>query len=208
MDQPLTLVIGTKRFSSWSLRPWLMLKAAGAPFTEVEIPLRQPGTKAEILQWSPSGKVPLLLCGTLKIWDSLSIAEFLNESFPDARLWPADISARVLARSISAEMHAGFQTLRSVCPMDVGLDQPLADMSEELSADIRRIETIWTECRTLYGLHGPYLFGNFTIADAMFAPVVTRFQTYHLPCNQAVRDYCGAIAALPWMHEWKVQALS
>ncbi len=208
MDQPLTLVIGTKRYSTWSLRPWLMLKAATVPFTEVEIALRQPDTKAKIQEWSPSGKVPLLIYGSLRVWDSLAIGEFLDELCPAAALWPRDLSARATARAISAEMHSGFQALRSACPMDLGLDSPLADLSEDLLTDIRRIEAIWTECRTLFGPHGPYLFGNFTIADAMFAPVVTRFKSYHLPCNKISDDYCKTILALPWMQEWTNAALS
>ena len=207
MNQSLTLVIGTRRYSTWSLRPWLMLKAANVPFEEIEITLRQPDTKANILKYSPSGKVPLLIHGSLNVWDSLSIAEYLAETFPDAGLWPKDLSARVLARSISAEMHSGFQTLRSTCPMDLGLDSPMMDLSDDLLTDIRRIETIWTECRTLYCLHGPFLFGSFTSADAMFAPVVTRFRTYHLPVNDVAKDYCETIAALPWMQEWTKKAL-
>jgi len=208
MDQPLTLVIGTRRYSSWSLRPWLVLKAANIAFEEVEITLRQPESKSKILEYSPSGKVPLLTHGSLKVWDSLAIAEYLAETFPNAGLWPSDLSARVLARSISAEMHSGFQAIRNLCPMDLGLDSPMTDLSSDLLSDISRIEAIWTECRTLYGVHGPFLFGSFTIADAMFAPVVTRFLTYHLPINDVSKDYCTTIAALPWMQEWTKRALS
>ena len=208
MEKPFTLVIGTRRYSSWSLRPWLMLKAAGVLFTEIEITLRQPDTKSKILELSPSGKVPLLIHGDLKIWDSLSIAEYLAEQFPDAGLWPSDLSARVLARSISSEMHSGFQSLRNACPMDLGLDSPMTDLSDELLTDIRRIEAIWTECHKLFGHHGPFLFGSFSIADAMFAPVVTRFRTYHLPLNDVGLAYCQTIAELPWMQEWTKAALS
>jgi len=208
MEKPITLVIGTRRYSSWSLRPWLMLKAANVPFSEIEITLRQPDTKSKILDVSPSGKVPLLIHGDLKVWDSLSIGEYLAEQFPNAGLWPSDLSARVLARSISAEMHSGFQTLRNTCPMDLGLDSPMTDLSEDLLTDIRRIEAIWTECRRLYGPHGPFLFGSFSIADAMFAPVVTRFRTYHLPMNKVCLDYCQSVAELPWMREWTKNALS
>ena len=208
MDHPLTLVIGTRRYSTWSLRPWLALKAANAPFDVVEVALRQPDTKAKILEHSPSGKVPLLIHGSLKIWDSLAIAEYLADLFPQAGLWPSDLGARAAARSISAEMHSGFQALRSTCPMDLGLDSPMTDLSDDLLADIRRIEAVWSQCRAIYGVHGPFLFGGFTIADAMFAPVVTRFRTYHLPLNAAGQSYCDTIAGLPWMQEWTQAALS
>jgi glutathione S-transferase len=184
-----------------------MLKAANLPFTEAEVELRQPDTKAKILEWSPSGKVPLLIHGSLRIWDSLAIGEYLAEQFPNAGLWPSDLGARALARSISAEMHSGFQTLRSTCPMDLGLDSPLKDISDDLLTDIKRIEAIWTECRTKYGPHGPYLFGSFTIADAMFAPVATRFKTYHLPCNKTSLDYVDTLISLPWMQDWTKAAL-
>ena len=204
---PLTLVIGTRRYSTWSLRPWLLLKAAGADFTEIEVTLRQPDTKAQILRHSPSGKVPLLIDGTRKIWDSLAIAEYLAELFPQAKLWPEEAGTRALARSISAEMHSGFQTLRNTCPMDLGLDSPLTDISDDLQTDIRRIDTIWSECRSQYGAAGPFLFGGFTVADAMFAPVVTRFNTYHLPRSSQSQVYMDTILNLDWMKHWTQSAL-
>ena len=207
MPPKLTLVIGTRRYSTWSLRPWLMLKAAQADFTEIEIALRQPETKARILEHSPSGKLPLLIDGPLKVWDSLSIAEYLAEKFPAAHLWPADPGDRAWARSISAEMHSGFQALRSTCPMDLGLDSPMTDISEELMADIRRIEDIWTQCRDRHQAVGPFLFGHFTIADAMFAPVVTRIHTYHLPINATAHTYVMNMMELNWMQEWINYAL-
>lgn len=202
----LILVIGTKRFSSWSLRPWLALKATGAPFEEVEIALRQPGTKAEILKWSAAGKVPVLIDGGLSVWDSLAICEYLAERFPAAGLWPDDPAARAVARSVAAEMHAGFPVLRQQCSMDLHLDSPLADPSPELLAEIARIDALWSECRARFGADGPFLFGRFTIADAMFAPVVTRFHTYHLPLGPVAAAYRDAVRAWPALVEWTAQA--
>jgi len=206
----LTLVIGTKRFSSWSLRPWLALKVAAIPFREIEIALRHPATKAEILQHSPSGKVPLLDDDGLVVWDSLAICEYLAERFPAARLWPEDGSARAVARAVAAEMHSGFMPLRRDCPMDVLADTPLTEIPEEVQADVARLEAAWTDCRARFGAHfgdnsaagGPFLFGRFSIADAMMAPVVTRLRTYHLPVGPVARTYCDAVMALPEMGEW------
>jgi glutathione S-transferase len=204
MSQHLTLVIGTKRFSSWSLRPWLALKLAEVDFAEVEIPLRQPDTKAEILKWSPSGKVPLLMDRELKIWDSLAICEYVAEQFPEAGLWPSKRKARAVARAISAEMHSGFMSLRQVCPMDVCLSAPLVEIPAEVKADIARITMVWNECRDRFGTKNDdgFLFGRFTVADAMFAPVVSRFRTYALPQDKVSRAYCDAVMALPAMKQW------
>ena len=185
---PLTLVIGSKRFSSWSLRPWLALKAAGLPFDEVEIPLRQPDTKTRLRAVSPSGKVPLLCDGDLVVWDSLAICEHVAERAPAAGLWPDDSAARAVARAVSAEMHAGFPVLRQTCPMDLSLDQPLAEIGPDLAAELDRLDALWSDCRARFGAGGPFLFGRFTIADAMYAPVVTRVTTYHQPLGAAARD--------------------
>jgi glutathione S-transferase len=201
---PLTLVIGTKRYSSWSLRPWLALKVAGIPFDEVEIALRQPETKAEILKYSPSGKVPLLKDGDLAVWDSLAICEYLAERHPS--LWPLDASARAVARSVAAEMHSGFMPLRRDCPMDVLADLPMAEIPDEVTTELIRIDALWSDCRTRFGQGGPFLFGAFSIADAMFAPVVTRLRTYHLPVGAVSQAYCDAIMALPAMKEWVAEA--
>jgi glutathione S-transferase len=198
----LTLVIGTKRWSSWSLRPWLALSAVGAPFREILIPLRQPDTKARILEWSPSGKVPLLDDGGLQVWDSLAICEYLAERFPEAGLWPRDPAACALARSVSAEMHSGFTALRSTCPMDVGEDLPMTEIPDDVKADVARIDAVWSDCRARFGQGGPFLFGAFTNADAMFAPVATRIRTYHLPVSEAASAYCDAIMAHPAMVKW------
>ena len=202
MTDQLTLIIGTPRYSTWSLRPWLMLKKAGIAFATIEITLRQPDTKEQILKHSPSGKVPLLIDGPLRIWDSLAIGEYLAEKFPQANLWPQGPEERAWARSVSAEMHSGFQALRSTCPMDVLLDSPLSELPDDLTTDIQRIETIWTACRNHHKEAGPFLFGDFSIADAMFAPVVTRFNTYHLPRNPVAQAYMDTILSLSQMQDW------
>ncbi|MGE5504213.1 MAG: glutathione S-transferase family protein [Actinomycetota bacterium] len=204
MADQLTLVIGSRRYSSWSLRPWLLLKQAGAAFDQVEIALRQPDTKAEILKWSPSGKVPLLVAGPLKIWDSLAICEYVAEMFP--ALWPADPAARAVARAVAAEMHSGFQALRQACPMDVAAHTPMAEVPAEVAADVARINALWIDCRTRFGANGPFLFGDFSVADAMFAPVVTRYLTYDLPAEGAAAAYLRTIADLPAMKEWAAGA--
>ena len=196
----LTLVIGTKRYSSWSLRPWLALKLAHIPFDEVEIALRQPDTKAEILKHSPSGKVPLLKDGDLAVWDSLAICEYLAEQTPS--LWPQDSKARAVARSVSAEMHSGFMPLRRDCPMDVLADLPMAEIPDEVTTELIRMDALWNDCRARFGAGGDFLFGGFSIADAMFAPVVSRIRTYHLPVGAVSQAYCDAILALPAMQEW------
>ncbi|MDO8605570.1 MAG: glutathione S-transferase family protein [Phaeospirillum sp.] len=196
----LTLVIGTKRFSSWSLRPWLALKVAGIAFEEVEIALRQPDTKADILKHSPSGKVPLLDEDGFKVWDSLAICEYLAERAP--MLWPRNVQARAVARAVAAEMHSGFMPLRRDCPMDVLGDTPMTGIPDEVAADLARIDALWSDCRARFGVSGPFLFGDFSIADAMYAPVVTRLRTCHLPVGKASQAYCDAVMALPAMREW------
>ncbi|CAA7621111.1 Glutathione S-transferase, N-terminal [Magnetospirillum sp. LM-5] len=195
-----TLIIGTKQFSSWSLRPWLAAKMAGIAFEEVVIALRQPDTKAKISKHSPSGKVPCLIDADLAVWDSLAICEYLAEQVPS--LWPEDRAARAVARAVSAEMHSGFQNLRNLCSMDVLSDLPMAEIAPELAPEIARINAMWTDCRTRFGLSGPFLFGRFSVADAMYAPVVTRFKTYHLPLESVPAAYAGAVMALPAMAEW------
>lgn len=206
MPEAFTLVIGTRRFSSWSLRPYLALKAAGARFAEVEIALRQPDTKQRILAWSPSGKVPLLIHGEVKVWDSLAICEYLAEVFPVAGLWPAAAEARAVARAVSAEMHAGFPALRNACPMDLVEPTPLAELPPEVAQDAARIRAVWNDCRARFGAGGPFLFGHFTVADAMYAPVVTRFTSYALPQDAVSQAYCEAVWALPAMKEWAAKA--
>lgn len=202
-----TLVIGDKNYSSWSLRPWLSLKACGAPFEEDRVQLRLPESKAEIFKRSPSGKVPALKTDLGVIFDSLAIVEFLAEQYPDARLWPSDPAARAAARCVSAEMHAGFQAVRNDMPMDLVSSYPMPEVSETLANNIRRIVDVWKETRAQFGQGGPLLFGTFTNADAMYAPVATRFRTYNVPLQDFGDDgtaaaYVDAIYALPHMIEW------
>ena len=202
------LVIGNKNTSSWSLRPWLAMTHAGIAFGEVNIDLRAADAKAQILAQSPAGKVPALLAGGEIIWDSLAILEFLAEAHPEAGLWPASRDARAQARCVSAEMHSGFQALRQHCPMDFLASTPKAELAEEVAADVRRIVALWQDCRSRFGARGPFLFGAFSAADAMYAPVVSRFRTY-LPNLAAYGDdgaaqaYVEALFALPAMMQWE-----
>lgn len=201
----LTLVIGTKNYSSWSLRPWIALKVAGIPFKEVVIRLRQPDTQAQILNHSPAGKVPILKEGDLTIWDSLAILEYLSDRFPGANLWPTDLRARGVARAVSAEMHSGFGPLRQQLPMDIRSRFPLR-ADEAAQVDIDRIQRIWKDCRGRFGAGGKFLFGPFTAADAMFAPVVTRMRTYGVSLEPVSETYCKAVFGLPAMREWEAAA--
>ena len=201
MPAPMTLVIGTKRFSSWSLRPWLAARMADVEFDEVLITLRQPETKAEILKHSPSGKVPCLIHGALTIWDSLAICEYLAELHPT--LWPEGREARAVARAVSAEMHSGFPNLRNVCSMDVCEITPLAEIPPEVEVEIARIKALWNDCRARFGAGGPFLFGRFSVADAMYAPVVSRFTTFAIPLDPVCQAYSDAIWSLPAMQDWK-----
>ena len=180
MTGAITLYIGSKSYSSWSLRPWLALRESGIAFEEVEIALRQPATKASIKKVSPSGKVPCLVHDGLQVWDSLAICEYLAEVKPEAGLWPADRAARAFGRAISAEMHSGFTKLRQSLPMDFAKTQPAPEIGPELEADIARIVAIWQQARATFGQAGPFLLGRFSIADAMFAPVCSRFTTYRI----------------------------
>ena len=198
----LTLVIGNKNYSSWSLRPWLLLRQADIPFEAVRIPLYVPGSTEALATWSPSGKVPALHDGDLRVWDSLAICEYLNERFPDKQLWPADAAARAVARAVSAEMHAGFSALREHMSMNIRVRRPGQGRTPECLADVERILAIWTECRARFGAGGDFLFGRFGIADAMYAPVVLRFQTYGVALEGAARDYAAAVLALPALQEW------
>lgn len=198
------LIIANKTYSSWSLRAWLMLKASGHTFEEISILLRQPDTHSQILRWSPSGKVPCLIDSGIAVWDSLAIAEYLAEESPP--LWPLDGAARAIARSVSAEMHSGFQALRNQMPMNLRRAAPLASHSPELAADIRRIEQIWNESRAQHGSHGRFLFGSYSIADMMFAPVCFRFDSYDVRLHGAAQDYLQTMLAHPHMQEWKEAA--
>jgi glutathione S-transferase len=205
----LTLVIGNKNYSSWSMRPWLALKAGNIAFEEVFISLYTGAAdKQRILDFSRSGKVPVLVDGDITVWDSLAIIEYAAERFPQARLWPEDRASRAHARSISAEMHSGFAALRNECGMNLHRPVGAIDLSAVARADIARIQEIWTDCRKRYGKSGPFLFGAFGAADAMFGPVVHRLRTYAIAVEPAVRDYMEAMMALPAFREWTAAALS
>ncbi len=198
------LIIANRTYSSWSLRAWLALRASGHPFEEQVVLLRQPDTRASILRWSPSGKLPCLIDNELAIWDSLAIAEYLAEEMPP--LWPLDGASRAIARSVSAEMHSGFQALRNQMPMNLRRDAALDTLTPELLADIQRVESIWTECRQRFGDREPYLFGAWSIADMMYAPVCLRFESYHVELGPVARDYLQAVLAHPHMLEWRAAA--
>jgi glutathione S-transferase len=203
----LTIFIGNKNYSSWSLRPWLALKATGAAFEEVVIPLDEPTTRATILKYSPTGRVPALIHEGLTVWESLAICEYLAEAFPEASLWPADRAQRAIARSISTEMHAGFQDMRQHLPMNIRSSFPNRGVTAEVQADINRVSALWRECRKRVAEGaGPFLFGGFTVADAMYAPVVTRFRTYKIELDDICQAYADAVWALPAMQEWVVAA--
>jgi glutathione S-transferase len=183
----LTLVIGNKNYSSWSMRPWTLMRQLGIEFDEIQIPLWREDSKTRKLAYSPAGRVPVLLDGELAIWDSLAIVEELRERFPEKRIWPAEAVPRARARSLSAEMHSGFESLRSRMPMNVRARKPGNGRGEGVDDDIRRAAEIWRDCREHFGARGDFLFGDFCAADAMFAPVVMRFQTYG-----GARDRVGA----------------
>ena len=199
MSKPL-LVIGNKNYSSWSLRAWLMLKHAGINFDEMRISLFVAGYKEKLLSTSPAGKVPVYSEGDLLVWDTLAIGEYLYETH--LALWPADKAARARARSVSAEMHSGFIPLRKAMPMNIRAHGRKVASSPELEADIMRIKNIWRELRTQYAEAGPWLFGQYSIADAMFAPVAFRFLTYGVTERGAVDDYVQTVARDPLVQEW------
>lgn len=204
------IVVGTKKWSTWSLRPWLVIKRTGAPFVETLIQLREVETStAEILKHSPSGLVPVLKADGLVIWDSLAISEYLAERFPDAKLWPTDTAARAIARSVAAEMHSGFGDLRRECPMDLGVEKTF-EPNDAVSANVRRIVQVWTECLERSG--GPFLFGDWSIADAFYTPVATRFRTYgidlaeHGDMSGKAAVYRDTLLATPEFLEWEADA--
>ncbi len=205
----LKLVIGNKNYSSWSMRPWLALRASRIPFEEIFIPLYTGQTdKDRILRFTRSGKVPALIDGDITVWDSLAIIEYLAEHFPEAKLWPQDRAARAHARSVSAEMHSGFMPLRNECGMNLHRPVRSIALSEDARANIARVEEIWSNCRERYGKQGPFLFGAFTGADAMYAPVVHRFRTYDIKVGPVVQAYMETMMALPAFREWTEAGLA
>jgi glutathione S-transferase len=199
----LHLIIGNKNYSSWSFRPWLAMKVAGIAFEETVISLEATDFKARVTALSGAGKVPVLIDGDVRVWESLAILEFLAEKFPSAGLWPAAAGARAHARAIASEMHSGFMPLRRHLPMNLWRPVKSRPLDEGASADVARIEAIWSECRSRFGAGGPFLFGAFGAADAMYAPVVSRFHTYAVEVSAPARAYMAAVMALPAWSEWR-----
>ena len=204
----LKLVIGNKNYSSWSLRPWIAMKVAGIAFEEEVISLSATDFKTRLSKVSGTGKVPALVDGDVHVWESLAILEYLAEQYPHAGLWPADAAPRALARAIAAEMHAGFSALRRHLPMNMWRPVRPRQLTPEVKANVRRVEEIWIDCRARYGTGGPFLFGPFGAADAMYAPVVARFHTYAVEVAEAARKYMDAVTALPAWVEWRAAALA
>jgi glutathione S-transferase len=199
----LKLVIGNKNYSSWSMRPWIALRATNIAFEEVFIPLYTGAAdKEKILSFSRSGKVPILVDGDVTVWDSLAIIEYAAERFPEAQLWPQDRASRAHARSISAEMHSGFAALRNECGMNLHRPVKPIALSDDAQDNIARVQQIWAECRQRYGKAGPFLFGAFSGADAMYAPVVHRFRTYAIEVEPEARAYMETMMTLPAFQEW------
>ncbi|WP_088143449.1 glutathione S-transferase family protein [Achromobacter xylosoxidans] len=203
-----TLIIGNKNYSSWSLRPWIALRVAGIPFTEQKLGFFTEEFSRRVNAVSPAGLVPVLLDGEFAVWDTLAICEYLAERHPEARLWPQAPKARARARSLTAQMHSGFGALRQALPMNVEARLPGIAFPEAAQQDISRLQAIWHDTRAEFGQGGPFLFGDFSIADAFFAPVVSRFNTYGIAAAGPVRSYMDAVLALPAMQEWTRDALA
>lgn len=201
----LSITLGNRNYSSWSLRAWLALKRTDADFEETVIPLDRPETQAAIAERSPSGRVPALDHGGLFVWDSLAIVEYLAELFPEAGLWPNARPARALARSVTAEMHSSFQALRRHMPMDIRSRHPRPE-DAATNRDIGRVVEIWRDCRARFGAGGPFLFGRFTAADAFYAPVASRFVTYGVELPDAAAEYRDAVMQTPEMQAWSAAA--
>jgi len=202
------LVIGDKAFSSWSMRPWLVMKHAGLAFTEVAVRLRLPTTEDEIAPLSPSGKVPALRDGELVVWDSLAICEHLADRFPEAGLWPADLAVRAVGRSAVAEMHSGFPSIRGELSMDLAAVPHVTEISDMTRHEIRRVVALWTDLRQRFGAGGPFLLGAWSIADAFFTPVATRFRTYGVRLSDfgdlgPAGAYCELLLGQPELHAWE-----
>ena len=203
----LHLTLGNKNYSSWSFRPWIAVKVSGISFAETVIPIYYPGSREKFLALSPAGKVPILQDGDVTVWESLAILEYVAEKFADAGLWPRDAAARAHARAIASEMHAGFVPLRRRCPMNMWRPVKKLALSAETAANVARIDAMWSDCRARFGQDGPFLFGRFSAADAMYAPVVSRFHTYEIEVGAASAAYMQAVMALPAWQEWHAAAL-
>jgi glutathione S-transferase len=203
----LTLIIGNKNYSSWSFRPWIALTTLGISFEEVMISLDAPDFKERVGKISGTGKVPALADGDIHTWESLAILEYVAEKFPAAGMWPADAAARAHARAVAAEMHAGFRALRDECPMNFRRPVRKRYLSPVALVNVGRIEALWTECRSRFGAGGPFLFGRFCAADAMYAPIVSRLHTYAIDVGPVARGYMQAVMDLPAWADWKAAAL-
>lgn len=201
------LVIGNRNYSSWSFRPWIAMKVAGIPFDEEVISLYVEGSREKILEHSPGGKVPILIDGETHVWESLAILEYLAEKFPNTGFWPAGNAARAHARAISTEMHAGFVALREECTMNFWRPPEKRTLSAAALANVARVQEIWTDARAKYGAGGPFLFGKFSAADAMYAPVVQRFIAYDVDVGAPAKTYMQAVTALPAFQDWRRAAL-
>jgi len=205
-DAGLKLVIGNKNYSSWSMRPWVVMKAFNIPFKEINILLKQPDTEMNIAEYSAAGRLPILLAGEITVWDSLAICEYLAEQFREKPLWPKDVAARAMARSICAEMHSGFAPLRTAMWMSIRANFHGKGRTAGSQADIGRISEIWENCFSQFG-HHRFLFGEFSIADAYFAPVVMRFRTYDVSLAPALQAYAERVIAHPAVAEWMAEAM-
>jgi glutathione S-transferase len=206
----LKLIIGNKNYSSWSLRPWIAMKALGISFEEILIPfgspIGNPDFRARLAPYTPAGKVPVLIDDDTHVWETLAILEYLAEKFPDRQLWPADSQARAAARALASEMHAGFAALRAECPMNIRRPVRERAISAAAQGDVTRLETMWQATRARHG--GPFLFGRFSAADAMYAPVVTRLNTYGIAVARDTRDYMDAVLALRAFAEWRAASIA
>jgi glutathione S-transferase len=203
------LIIGNQNYSSWSFRPWIAMKTLGIPFEQIVIPfgepLGNPEFKTRLAAYTPAGLVPVLVDGDVHVWETLAIMEYLAEKFPEKRLWPSDVKKRAEARALSSEMHAGFTALRGQCPMNMRRPVRTRALSDAALANVKRVEAMWTDARARHG--GPFLFGNFCAADAMYAPMVARLHTYGIKVNREALAYMETMMALPAWAEWKAAAL-
>ena len=206
MSKPI-LVIGNKNYSSWSLRPYMALAMAGIDFEEKLITFGEPAFGKAVVKISKAGLVPILVHGKNTVWDSLAIMEYAAETWSDRNLWPKNKAARAMARSVSAEMHSGFRNLRNACPMNLRRAIKPVALNDDIRADVARLEALWKECRSAHGRGGPFLFGKFSIADAMFTPIVTRFETYDIKVSNDTQHYMNAVMATPAFHDWKADGL-
>jgi glutathione S-transferase len=206
MATDLTLVIANKTYSSWSLRPWLALTHFDVSFDEIVIPLYQDDTSSEIRKHSPAGKVPVLHHGSIAVWESMAIMDYLADAFYDRRWWPADPHAKAHARTIAAEMHASFGPLRNAMAMNLSKIYPARKWADDVNSDVIRVQEVWRDARSRFGADGDFMFGDFTIADAMYAPVVARFKTYAIELDATCAAYAAAILSLPAMQKWTAEA--